>query len=126
MTFVHGIEATLEFDGVTLTGYVESNTHNLRVELAEIRPIGESDVLRVAGLRDSTFVSDGAWDATMFAALFNKYKAKEAGDLEFSPDGGTTTFTTSMLIEQLGQRAAGNDAGRFNISLSGTGECELS
>ena len=125
MIWVHGIEATLVVGAVTVTGHLESATHDLPTEVAEIRVIGETDVIRVAGLNDSNLTADGPWDATIIAGLFAARAARTPVSVVFSPDGGTNTFTTDMIITNLQQRVASNDAARWSVSLAGSGECAI-
>lgn len=122
MAFVHGVEATLSIGGTAFAGYIESTTMDLQRELAEIRTWGANSVQRIAGLRNITFSSNGAWDATADAALYNAWNGAADVAIIFSPDAGTTTYTVDCWVASYGVTSGSGDKASWTASLSSNGD----
>jgi hypothetical protein len=122
MAFQHGIKATLSVNSVDITGYLESVSPTFSRELAELRNLGAGSVKRLAGLRDCTFTADGDLDPTVDAALWAAYDSDTPVPVIFSPDEDVTTYTVDMFLNQYSPNSASNAAGKFSISLSGSGD----
>ena len=122
-TFVHGIEANLTVDGQTLAGILESTDMDLQRELAEIKPMGDTDVYRVAGLRNTVLTGAGAYDAIIDAALFHAYDHATVIEVILSPDG-TITYTLNAWISSYKLSAASNGKVSFTINLASDGDVQ--
>lgn len=120
MAFGHGINANLSIGGTAIEGYLESQSMDLRKELAEMRPLGGTAVQRVAGLEDCTFTADGGWDTTLDALLFNAWRAGTAVATVFSPNG-VINYTVNSIVESYNVNATSGDKTGFTVNLSGSG-----
>jgi hypothetical protein len=122
---LHGLEATLSFGGTPIGGYLENVSAEYLNELAEARRLGSAAVERLPGLEDCRFTANGPWEETVLgAALWTHKKAKTTAELIFSPDGGTTSYTTDVLLGTLNITAASNGMVNFSVQISGAGETE--
>lgn len=123
--FQHGINAELAFTtpALTLTGEVESATHDLQRELAEIRVWGEDSVIRVPGLRNCNFTANGAWTADLDAALFDAWNGDTPVTVSFQPDG-VVTYTFDAFIASYSQTHGSGDNSTWNITLNSSGDIQ--
>ena len=120
-TFVHGISANLTVDSQTLAGVLESTDMDLQRELAEIKPMGDTNVYRVAGLRNCVLTGAGAYDATIDAALFAAYDLTTIIEVILTPDG-VKTYTLNAFISSYKLSAASNGKVSFAINLASDGD----
>lgn len=121
-TFVHGITARLTVGaGGSLSGVLESADMDLQRELAEIRPMGDTNIYRVAGLRNCLLTGAGAYDATVDALMWTAYDGAAAVAVEFTPDG-TIDYTMNAWVTSYKLSAASNGKVSFSISLACSGD----
>lgn len=121
-TPVHGISAKLKVGATQIEGTLDSINMDLQRELAEARHMGETSVIRLAGLRSCTFSAEGDFDATIDAALYAAWNGAAAVEVIFLPDGTTPpTYTVSVFVASYGLRAASNGMVRLTVNLSSAG-----
>lgn len=95
---VHGKDATFGTDAaakagvVDLSAYVNEVSFDRNAETAETTTFGDDDKTYIPGLKDATLSVSGVWDATLDAHM-DGILGVGALDWEYSPDGGTTTYS---------------------------------
>ena len=123
MAPVHGLDATLKLGSDQIEGVLDSVNMDLQREIAEARHMGETSVIRLAGLRSCTFSAEGDFDATIDAALYAAWNGDTAVEVIFLPDGTTPpTYTVDVFVGSYGLRAASNGMVRLTVNLSSTGD----
>lgn len=120
MAFKHGIAAKLSIGGVAFEGYLSSAEMTLTRESGDIRVLGETDVVRVLGLRDCTFTANGAFDATADAAIYAGWNGSADVAVVFKPDG-VVTYTAQAIIPEYRVTTPSNGAGTWSVNISADG-----
>jgi len=123
MAFVHGVEATLSVAGKAIEGYMTGIDASFTRAMAELNLLGADSTVRLPGLRSFTFNGNGAWDATVDAALYGLFNSSAAGAVVFSPDGGTTTYTLNCWIPQYDISTPADNYASWSVQLASTGDC---
>lgn len=123
MAFVHGIEATLSVGATAIEGYMTGIDASFTRAMAELNLLGKNSTIRLPGLRSFTFTGNGAWDATVDAALYSLFDGAAAGEVIFSPDGGTTTYTLDCLIPEYTINTPSDSFAGWSVQMASTGDC---
>lgn len=121
MAFEHGIAANLSIGGVQYEGYIEDIDFTIRRELAEIKTLGNTSVVRVAGLLDFSFAINGDYDPTLDAAIYNA--AIGAAPVTVGFEVGGATYTVSCWVPEYHIRPSSTDANKVSFNLASTGNC---
>lgn len=123
MVFKHGIAATLSVAALgAMAGYLSSANMDLSRELAEIKVLGNTSVVRVAGLENCVFTADGFFDATADAAIYTSFHGAASVAVVFQPDG-VTNYTVSCWIGSYSVKASTGGATTYTLNLSSNGNC---
>ena len=123
MAFVHGVEATLSVASTAIEGYMTGIDASFTRAMAELNLLVADSTVRLPGLRSFTFTGKGAWDATVDAVLYTLFDGSAAGEVAFSPDGGTTTYTVSCLIPEYTINTPSDSFAGWSVQLASTGDC---
>ena len=97
MAFVHGKDATMSVDAQAITAFTDSTSLNKVKDLFETTVFGNDNKTFIDGLREHDISIGGKWDAALDLIMAN---ADDGASVlfDFSPDGGTTSFTGSSFI----------------------------
>ena len=97
MAFIAGNVVTLQVDGQAMTAYTDDSNFDRVRETLETTVFGNTDRTYIAGLRGYSFSLSGPWDAAG-DAIWDGADDGATGTFNYSPDGGTTTYSGSALF----------------------------
>ena len=125
MSFVHGKNSTFKIDdsGDTLrdiSTYVHEASDNFTADVAEVTGFGKDSKEYIAGLKDGTISLSLNWDAIVDGYLFGIVGVE--GDFEYSPDGGTITYSGKCICTAYTPASAVNDNIKGSASFQITGD----
>jgi hypothetical protein len=128
MTFLHGTTARFYYHTLDMSLYTEQIDTQFLQALAEYRPVGGEDVIRVAGHQDTRLsLTGGALASANQALAWEVYKDKASLPWVLLPAGdavGRIAFCGVSLGENQ-QRIAGDDVVRLPLAALNTGAADM-